>query len=43
MLGGLGRQTLDLDLDRELVVGGLGEDACRHQAALGQEIERART
>ena len=42
MVGGVGRQALDLDLDRQQIVVGLGEDARRHQAALGQQFERAR-
>jgi hypothetical protein len=42
MIGGVGFEPLDLDLDRQLVGIGLGEDARWHQPALGQELERAR-
>ena len=42
MIGGVGCQALDLDLDRQQIGIGLGEDARRHQAALGQKLERAR-
>jgi hypothetical protein len=42
MIGGVGRQALDLDLDGQKIVIGLGEDARRHQAALGEKLERAR-
>ena len=38
----LGRQAFDFDLDRQHVRIGLGEDARRHQAALGQQLEGAR-
>ena len=42
MVGGLGLEPLDLDLDRQKIGVGLGEDARRHQAALGQKLQRAR-
>src|SRR5258708_26297915 len=42
MLGGVRGETLDFDLDGQGAVIGLGEDARRHQAALGQKFERAR-
>ena len=42
MVGGVGREAFDLDLDRQKIGIGLGEDARRHQAALGQKLERAR-
>ena len=42
MLGGVGAQALDLDLDRQQIGIGLGEDARRHEAALGEQFERAR-
>jgi hypothetical protein len=42
MIGGVGLEPLDLDLDRQKVVIGLGEHARRHQATLGQKLERTR-
>jgi hypothetical protein len=42
MIGGVGLEPLDLDLDRQKIGIGLGEDARRHEAALGQKLERAR-
>jgi hypothetical protein len=42
MIGGVGFEPLDLDLDRQKIGIGLGVDTRRHQAALGQELERAR-
>ena len=42
MVGGVGREAVNLDLHRQKIGIGLGEDARRHQAALGQKLERAR-
>src|SRR5216684_409646 len=42
MVGGVGLEPLDLDLDGKKIGIGLGEDAGGHQAALGQKLERAR-
>ena len=42
MFGDVARQALDLDLDTQSVVGGLGEDPVGHEAALGQQLEGAR-
>jgi hypothetical protein len=42
MIGGVGFEPFDLDLDRQLVGIGLGEDARGHEAALGEKLERAR-
>ena len=42
MVGSVGLEPLDLDLDRKKIGIGLGEDARRHQAALGQKLQRAR-
>src|SRR3979490_458054 len=42
MIGGIGRQPLNLDLDRQEIGVGLREDARRRQAARGQELERTR-
>ena len=42
MVGGFGREAFDLDLDRQEIGIGLGEDARRHQATLGEKLERAR-
>src|SRR6185437_10344367 len=41
VLGGLAGEALDLDLDRERIVDRLGEHARRHEAALGEQLERA--
>jgi hypothetical protein len=41
MIGGVGRQALDLDLDRQKIGIGVGIDARRHQAALGKKLARA--
>jgi hypothetical protein len=42
MVGGVGREAFDLDLHRQKIGIGLGEDARRNEAALGQKLERAR-
>jgi hypothetical protein len=42
MVGGVWLEALDLDLDRQQIGIGLGEDARRHQTALGEQVERAR-
>ena len=42
VLGGLGSEPFNLDLDRKLVGIGLRKDTRRHEAALGQQLERTR-
>ena len=42
MIGSVGLEAFDLDLDRQQIGIGLGEDARRHQAALGEQRKRAR-
>jgi hypothetical protein len=42
MIGGVGFEPLDLDLDRQKIVIGLGEHARGNEPALGQKLERAR-
>jgi hypothetical protein len=42
VVGGILGQALDLDLDGKGVVDRLSEDTRGHQAALGQQLERAR-